>query len=112
MTLRTLLACLVLVAASAALADNAPRLVIDHEVDCPSVDVTRMKRLKRVAAEQMGLVPAADCHPDATVRYLGVGPAGFAPALIDSSDAKTERVSGYTRKDGTRVDSYMRRPGR
>lgn len=84
MTFRGVLGCWLLVVAGSAFADAAPRLVAYHE---------------------------ADCHPDAPVRYLGVGPAGFSFASSGSSDAKTERVSGYTKANGTVVDSYMRRRG-
>lgn len=107
---RWLLAFVLFVAAGAALAGSAPVLTIYHEADCPSVDVTRMKRMKRAAAETMGLVPAADCHPDARVRYLGVGPAGYAPSQVDVADAKTVRVRSHTRSDGTVVDEHWRRP--
>jgi len=42
----------------------------------------------------------------------GLSEYGVAPLSSSSSDssAKTEHVSGYTRKDGTVVQPYMRRP--
>jgi hypothetical protein len=43
-----------------------------HEASCPSVDVSRMQRMKRDSAEAVGLLPAPDCHPDVRVRYLGI----------------------------------------
>jgi hypothetical protein len=42
------------------------------------------------------------------VRYLGVGPAGFAPSPIDHGEAKTVRVRSYTKSDGTVVDEHSR----
>jgi hypothetical protein len=95
-----------------AVAEGAP-FVTYHEADCPSVNTTRMTRMKRSAAVYMGLVPAADCHPNAPVKYLGVGPAGFSSSMSDSYDRpKTEHVSGYTRADGTVVGPYDRAPRR
>ena len=79
-----------------------------HEPDCPSVDTTRMVRMKRHTAEAKGLLPAIDCHPDARVRYLGVGPTGPAPSSIEEDRPRTRYVNGYTRKDGTSVDGYLR----
>jgi hypothetical protein len=87
-----------------------------HEVDCPSVDTTRMVRMKRHVAEAGGLIPAADCHPDARVRYLGVvGPSGAAPSVAESlidgaGRPRTVHVGGYRRANGTWVDDYLRAP--
>lgn len=108
---RWLVGFLLFVAAGAAIADHVPVLVIYHEADCPSVDATRMKRMKRTVAVTMGLVPAEDCHPNALVRYLGVGPSGFGPSPVGETGAKTEHVRGHTRTNGTAVDEYWRRPG-
>jgi hypothetical protein len=84
-----------------------------HEADCPSVDTKRMVRMKRHAAEVMGLLPAIDCHPDARVRYLGVGPSGPSPSTIEEEGRpRTNRVRGYTRADGTLVPGYLRAPPR
>ena len=80
-----------------------------HEAGCPSVDTTRMVRMKRHTAEAKGLLPAIDCHPDARIRYLGAGPAGPSPSAIEEEDRpRTIDVSGYTRKDGTIVGGYRR----
>jgi hypothetical protein len=108
---RWLVGFLLFIAAGAAFADRVPVLVIYHEADCPSVDATRMKRMKRTVAVTMGLVPAEDCHPNALVRYLGAGPAGFGPSPVGETSAKTEHVRGYTRANGTVVNGYSRRPG-
>jgi hypothetical protein len=80
-----------------------------HEADCPSVDTKRMVRMKRHAAEVMGLLPAIDCHPDARVRYLGVGPSGPPPSTIEEAERpRTIHVNGYRRADGTWVGDYQR----
>ncbi|HEY0371800.1 MAG TPA: hypothetical protein VGD79_07345 [Thermoanaerobaculia bacterium] len=74
-----------------------------HEASCPSVDRQRMVRLNRQVAVTSGLAPAADCHPEVRVRYLGVSdPAPSMAGMI--------HVNGYTRNDGTRVSGYDRRP--
>ncbi|HEX8408480.1 MAG TPA: hypothetical protein VF883_06430 [Thermoanaerobaculia bacterium] len=78
------------------------QIVLYHEVWCPSVDTTRMTRMKRGTAEAQGMVPAPDCHAMG-VRYLGV--SGAAPR----EETRMTRVSGYTRAGGTRVEGYMRR---
>jgi hypothetical protein len=75
-----------------ALADTASPLPVFyvgvyHEATCPFVDTTRMVRIKRYIAESMGLYPAFDCHPDARVRYLGVGPSGPSPSRAESIEA-------------------------
>lgn len=63
---------------------------------------------ERHTAEAKGLLPAIDCHPDARVRYLGVGPACPSPSSIEEDRPRTRYVNGYTRKDGTTVDGYLR----
>jgi hypothetical protein len=80
-----------------------------HESSCPSVDTTRMKRMKRSTAEAVGLLPAPDCHPNVRVRYLGVSGAspGF-PISPNADTARTIHVGSYTRDDGTQVDEYTR----
>jgi hypothetical protein len=80
-----------------------------HEASCPSVDTKRMVRMKRHTAEAKGLLLAIDCHPDARIRYLGVGPSGPSPSSIeDAGRPRTLHVSGYTRADGTIVGGYLR----
>jgi hypothetical protein len=80
-----------------------------HEASCPSVDQSRMPRLKRAKAEAIGLTPASDCHPAERMRYLGLsgawGPAEAAPCV---ETATTQCVDGYTRSDGTPVAPYSR----
>jgi hypothetical protein len=77
-----------------------------HEASCPSVDVSRMQRMKRDSAEAVGLLPAPDCHPDVRVRYLGISGASASSPSTDAERAV--QVRGYTRADGTSVDSYTR----
>ena len=95
---RALVFLFALLAAGAVLSQE---VVLYHEVWCPSVDTTRMTRMKRRAAEAQGMVPAPDCHAMG-VRYLGV--SGAAPR----EETRMTRVSGYTRADGTRVEAYWR----
>lgn len=79
-----------------------------HEATCASVDRSRMTRMKRGAAVEMGLIPAPDCHPDARVRYLGTTwwPTSFAEV---PTEPESMQVRGYTRHDGTEVGAYTRR---
>jgi hypothetical protein len=77
-----------------------------HEASCPSVDVSRMQRMKRDSAEAVGLLPAPDCHPHVRVRYLGISGASASSPNTDAERAV--QVRGYTRADGTFVDSYTR----
>lgn len=85
-----------------------------HEASCPSVDRTRMIRLKRAFAESIGLLPAVDCHPGVRVRYLGISGASFDASTggsADSPNVNRERaveVRSYTKSDGTRVEAYTR----
>lgn len=108
--LRCLLLLLLIVSISNTASPQAALFAgVYHEAGCPSVDTTRMVRMKRHTAEAKGLLPAIDCHPDARVRYLGVGPAGPAPSSIEETDRpRTRYVNGYTRKDGTKVGGYLR----
>jgi hypothetical protein len=113
-SIRCTLRCLLLLLLIASISSMAsPQAVlftgVYHEAGCPSVDTTRMVRMKRHTAEAKGLLPAIDCHPDARVRYLGIGPAGLPPSTIDeASRPRTIHVSGYTRADGTIVGGYLR----
>jgi hypothetical protein len=109
-TLRCLLLLLLIASISSTAASQAVLFTgVYHEAGCPSVDTTRMVRMKRHTAEAKGLLPAIDCHPDARVRYLGVGPSGPSPSSIDeASRPRTIDVSGYTRKDGTKVGEHFR----
>jgi hypothetical protein len=113
-TLRCLLLLLLIASISSTASPQALLFTgVYHEAGCPSVDTTRMVRMKRHTAEAKGLLPAIDCHPDARVRYLGVGPPGMAPSTIDEAGRpRTIDVSGYTRKDGTIVQDYLRAPPR
>jgi hypothetical protein len=108
-TIRCLLLLLLIASISGTASPQAALFAgVYHEAGCPSVDPTRMVRMKRHTAEAKGLLPAIDCHPDARIRYLGVGPAGPAPSAIEEDRPRTIDVSGYTRKDGTIVGGYRR----
>ena len=100
--------CLLLLFAASAHSQTPASVGVYHEAACPAVDKTRMVKLKRGAAEASGLLPAADCHPDAPVRYLGTfsGSWGSVPA-VDHARPKTQHVSGYMR-NGKWVDGYDR----
>jgi hypothetical protein len=113
-TLRCLLLLLLIASISGTASPQAALFTgVYHEAGCPSVDTTRMVRMKRHAAEAKGLLPAIDCHPDARVRYLGVGPPGPSPSSIEEvGRPRTIHVSGYTRADGTKVEGYFRAPQR
>ncbi|MEA2491588.1 MAG: hypothetical protein QOH21_3380, partial [Acidobacteriota bacterium] len=100
---------LLAIAASAAAQSrlDAPGITsVYHEATCPSVDPTRMSRMKRIVAETTGILPAPDCHPDVRVRYLGE----ICPPSYDVSVPvqRQIRVSSYTRGDGTFVPEYWR----
>src|SRR6202008_45790 len=69
--LRTLMVLLLVVVTE----NSAFSIGVYHEAGCPSVDTKRMPRMKRGAAEAMGLLPAPDCPPGVRVRYLGVSGA-------------------------------------
>src|SRR4051812_39445315 len=81
-----------------------------HEAWCPSVNQKRMTRLTRGAAIERRLIPAADCHSDGKIRYLGeldLAPAAPLPPTAETypdSSEKTEHVSGYTKANGTHVN--------
>ncbi len=113
-SIRCTLRCVLLLSLIASISSTAsPQAAlfagVYHEAGCPSVDTTRMVRMKRHTAEAKGLLPAIDCHPDARVRYLGVGPAGPAPSSIEEADRpRTIHVSRYTRKDGTEIGEHLR----
>jgi hypothetical protein len=77
-----------------------------HEIRCPSVDRTRMTRVKRVAAVEMGLVPAPDCHPDARVRYLGT--TWWPTPSLESMEERRVQVRAYDHADGTHVGAHTR----
>jgi len=78
-----------------------------HEATCPSVDATRMPRVPRSQIASLGLVPAADCHPHAPVRYLGIL-RSVGSGSSSASSGSAVQVSGYTRADGTYVSSHSR----
>ncbi|HEX8172221.1 MAG TPA: hypothetical protein VF824_16925 [Thermoanaerobaculia bacterium] len=91
---------------------------IYHEAWCPSVDVARMPRLSRTAAVAKGLEPAADCHPEMRVRYLGevwLPPVVTATSERESADAYSRaapepmiHIDGYYKDDGTYVKPHDR----
>jgi hypothetical protein len=89
-------------------ADSRPAFSgVYHEASCPAVDRSRMQRMKRHAAEAVGLLPAPDCHPNVSVRYLGTCcPASTVPS---GDTAEMIPVGEYTRKDGTVVGAHLRR---
>jgi hypothetical protein len=109
-TLRCLLLLLLIASISGTASPQAALFTgVYHEAGCPSVDTTRMVRTKRHTAEAKGLLPAIDCHPDARVRYLGVGPAGPSPSTIEEAGRpRTVQVGDHTKKDGTEVGGYFR----
>ncbi|HEY0141857.1 MAG TPA: hypothetical protein VGF48_13240 [Thermoanaerobaculia bacterium] len=115
--IRHLLLLTVLVASFPVLAQS---LRVYHETWCPAVDPSSMTRIKRATAVQAGQIPAADCHPNGPVRYLGMllyGPgeptrttsieSHVRPSSDQSDRPKTVSVDGYMR-GGTWVDPYMR----
>jgi hypothetical protein len=98
-TLRCLFRFLMIAAMSGTASPQAALFTgVYHEAGCPSVDTTRMVRMKRHTAEAKGLVPAIDCHPDARVRYLGVGPSGPSPSTIDEEGVREPFTSADTRR--------------
>lgn len=97
---------LLLTLAAAASAFAADFVAVYHEASCPSVDTTRMLRLKRHLAVASGLVPAADCHPDLRFRYLGTSYGG-ARAPEETAEQRIH-VNSHTKQDGTIVRSHTR----
>lgn len=96
-----------------------PVLRVYHEAWCPAVDQLRMTRVKRVVAVEEGQIPAADCHPNGPVRYLGVLLYGTPPSSggvstiqpyspAGDSRPKTVQVDAYERSDGTQVREHWR----
>lgn len=78
-----------------------------HETWCPTVDPLRMTRIKRVAALEGNHIPAADCHRDGAVRYLGQLPFGEGQPE-PATDQKTVHVDAYEKEDGTKVREHWR----
>ena len=91
---------LTLLLTSSALAQS-----VYHEAWCPSVDATRMTRMKRHVAEAQGMVPAPDCHMPG-VRYLGelhfppgtsISPEPPRRTWVDAHERNGRPVRGHWR---------------
>ncbi|HKR63077.1 MAG TPA: hypothetical protein VJZ00_05040 [Thermoanaerobaculia bacterium] len=107
---------LVLVIAVPVFAQTARITGMYHEANCPTVDPQRMTRMKRGAAEAIGLIPAPDCQPGARFRYLGTSSGGYSPytaAAANSTDSPTAVHVRAHMRDGSYVHEYDRsRPQR
>lgn len=90
---------------------GAQQIGVYHEASCPSVHQRRMTRLTRTAATERGLIPAADCHPDGPIRYLGIldlSPTALPPAPQATDPDKPVHVRPYVTAAGTEVPGYDR----
>lgn len=86
-----------------------PGFRVYHEAWCPTVDQARMTRVKRVAAVEEGQIPAADCHPDGPVRYLGELPFGEGAAKSVYARSTTSVAADDDERPKTvHVDAHMR----